>query len=504
MMSKSKFLILLLGSLNPVNAAAYCENPLTAKTDEEQVFKKLEGAKIPKDFIGLFTGLSRCMATHDFRKKEEAELLPKYVNTPKTAFYRATLKSKTWAPYSNRYHSEILEFLTRAKQEGGADWARETVQFLTRLEPNPNELDHLESSQEQEESELPTQCSVDLDDQGFHLVHRYQLLPEGDHIVQVRRPKSVFYPKAMEDILYSLGRPFDVGEDRIGILYYVIVGDQKYLRAAYTSKSQSVARAFTALNIGIPGAPLFDKGLGEHYLTLPWEFQKAFAKILDQYPVTRIPHDEWIPLDREISENNQKAIQVVGYCVPISSRPEDVAHRKIRLTLSFSLIHKSKLIKNTGQERRILTIKGTSSVMAPEQVAFLDPLKRPNYSKILDTYSIQNSLAGRVEVSVYPSHDESIEYLVMKDSENQIWFGGAISKGSPVNTFGAPVEMVDLGELAMPLWEYSEYCIQGNVGETNSADSRYSLNRYLRKIGEIRSYYSYMATKNSSQPPASK
>lgn len=126
----------------------------------------------------------------------------------------------------------------------------------------------------------------------------------------------------------------------------------------------------------------------------------------------------------------------------------------------------------------------------PEELVFNDKRQGPNFEDKRKSWIAETKIYGKVEFTLYGSHDKKILYLFCRDEKNRAWIGG-IENGSPIQTTGVRMQWVDGGDLLTPAYEYSQqtggYGDSDNrpAGQRNYVDM---FTNYLSKVPVIQEY----------------
>ncbi len=274
---------------------------------------------------------------------------------------------------------------------------------------------------------------------------------------------------------FKFGSFFTDGDGRIFAVADVKVGGRTARRVYYRSNSSVAFRVLPAVNEDLPGISGYDKAVGEGSLTLPSEIQAALADRLKASQTTesglpKITLDKLegiIPVNRNIDEYRS-----------YRQGPDYLGHF---VTDPVELLQPPSQKVKTGHGRELAV---------PSQVKIASPSERPDYSRPIRSYSINNSVYGEVQAIVYPSRNGHLEYTLLRDSSGRIWFSDIGSAKAPLNSHGVREEVIEGGELLTPRWEYMSQIPEGYVGSLNRAKPEYADSwRYLREIPEIRRWY---------------
>jgi len=259
-------------------------------------------------------------------------------------------------------------------------------------------------------------------------------------------PKHFVHHEGAE---FLLSDRFSIGGGREAVLAIVDNHEGQYMRVYYRSNSAGAFRGLAAKTMmldeeGVPRT-WYDKGLDENTLILPPSVSKNLA--------------ERIPINSQVSEEAGLALMfgATHYFPNMEVRRQAGFEEKLREDYSFENI----LSNYTGAMHS--RARG-GPIRPPQEVRIVDSLKRPDFSRVVDQYSVQTAYPNDVEALIYRSHDDSIEYtlyrMVENDGQEKAWFASITptpgSDNSRINKYGNFETVIEAEELTVPAWEYEE------------------------------------------------
>lgn len=320
----------------------------------------------------------------------------------------------------------------------------------------------------------------------------------------------------VRDTTFYLSQTFEFGdqvgdkkpkERRLGFFYIVEMSDnQKFLRFAYQSGTHGLFRVapfiiyYGGFSLGAQQEVLtvswFSKGIGEGSLGLPAPVQvRAFDRMNKEQP-------ELLPLSvilNSITSINESLPDDVESIEEFFEEIEDEKERLRSLMAEEVSLDANFLDKdNFIFERRKFEYEGElreANFISPSSVSFAKESLAPNFKKnpsLVTTTT--HKYYDKLSVEVYPSYDESIDYLVFKDSANRIWISRTEVKNSKLTSYGVYSSAIDDDDspLTLPLFERKKkihpdyYVLEERPGKF----SRFSSWGYLKDLDVIKSYYS--------------
>ena len=273
----------------------------------------------------------------------------------------------------------------------------------------------------------------------------------------------------------KVGEFFRDSGNRIFTVAEVTVDGKVSHRVFYRSNSQSVFRLLPARNKRIPSHPGYDKGMDENFLTAPPELQAFLSERLkNSDDINRLIEMDPEKLEGIIRVNRSKE-DWLAY-----SRSDDYVDERF--------VHVNKVLENTPQS---YADEFGRHFAHPTEVRISDPKLQPNYSRQVQTYKISSPAYGEVRAYVYKSKDGSLEYTLLRDSKNRVWFGDVGYAGGVLTSHGLRSNAIDAEELMMPLWEYStQIPTKFTRGEVNPLYPEYESSwNYIKGIPEIQRWY---------------
>lgn len=240
----------------------------------------------------------------------------------------------------------------------------------------------------------------------------------------------------------------------------------------YRSNSQAVFRLMPARNQGL-AFPGYDKGKDENMLTASPELQEFLSQKL---------------------KNNQHKMETIEPealegVIPVNRSIDDyLAYLRSDDYVDDRFVQVDKILNEV--QRPVSDYVGRNFAR-PEEIKINNPKLTPDYNRPSKTYEINSPVYGDVKAYVYRSHDGTLEYTLLRDSNNRVWFGDIGYSSSPITPHGLRSYAVNAEELTTPLWEYHSQIPQGFAnGETNALSTNYGNSwDYIKKIPEIQRWY---------------
>lgn len=266
----------------------------------------------------------------------------------------------------------------------------------------------------------------------------------------------------------------DFFKDSSGRLYTVVEVEVKGKKAYYVyyrSNSQTVFRLLPAMNKGID-KPQIDKARSESLLTALPELQaylsnRAIASEVNSMSTVN-------PLELEgIFRVNRTADEWLAY----TRSPDFVDDQLVKV---------DRIVTDATRTERNAVHQ---TFPKPEDVR-IPILKQPDFKVEQRSYEIVSPVYGKVKAHVYRSRDGSIEYTLMQDSENRIWFADVGYSSTHLTPQGLRGRAIDSNDLTMPLWEYHAQIPASYGSARNPHNSEYgSAWNYIRNMPDVRRWY---------------
>lgn len=277
-------------------------------------------------------------------------------------------------------------------------------------------------------------------------------------------------PFRLRNAAYWFSRPFVLSNHRPALIGIVTSHDKHYLRMFYISNSQSIWRVIPSMNVGIPKAPLYDKGDNEHSLDLPPQVQAFLAE--------NHLGDSPIELPEEDLETIKKGALHISYDLDSM------------LSYSDSLEYVGNQVELEYLIKGVTAHAGLARNVPPMQVVISDSEDQPNFNTPILTFSLRNLIYGRLEASVYHSKNKRIEFTFVQDEKGRVFVSSITSSNSYLNSYGIADHAVIARDLTLPLWEYRIQVPKGFQGHQNSLQTEYfDTWAYLQQIPEIKKWY---------------
>ena len=239
----------------------------------------------------------------------------------------------------------------------------------------------------------------------------------------------------------------------------------------YRSNSQAVFRMMPARNKGL-AYPGYDKGIGEHTLTVPPTLQAALTKKLNAQNPQTMPVMKTEDLDGVI---------------PVNRSLEDYkAYRKSSQYVDERFVQTNPILRPTP---RTLSDGYGREISPPKNITINKPELKPDYRRPSQSYEINSPLYGKVQAYVYKSKDGTMEYTLLRDQKNRVWFGDIGKANTSLTPHGLRTQAIDAEELMTPLWEYFDGIPKGYFNGEVKGKSYGSAWNYIREIPEIQRWY---------------
>lgn len=224
-----------------------------------------------------------------------------------------------------------------------------------------------------------------------------------------------------------LSPPFWVEKRREPAWLGYVETEQGYLvRTFFWSRSQAVARVLLGYRYkkddGIERVTHHYKGHDEQSLFLPVAIQKHLAA--DMSANAEIVDEELVFYGTAVEEGEPSIYE------------QTVEREPVRLEGNFYPEHKHEKIP-------------------PEEVVFYNPDQAPDFTHTVEQWKASTSLYGELGVSVFASHDKTLQYQFNMDEKNRIWLAGVETMGE-LSDCGVRTTWVDAGMLATPVYEYQQ------------------------------------------------
>lgn len=271
----------------------------------------------------------------------------------------------------------------------------------------------------------------------------------------------------------KVGDFFKDSDGRVFTVAEVEINGKMTHQIFYRSNSQAVFRLLPARNKGLK-FPGYDKGMDENMLTASPELQTFLSKKLRNSNHNNMP---------EMSPEELEGI------IPVNRSVEDyMAYRKSDDYVDERFVQVDQILENP---QRPLLDGYDREFAHPENVRISHPNLKPDYNHPTQKYEIHSPIYGDVQAYVYRSKDNSIEYTLLRDKNNRVWFGDVGYANSPLTQHGLRSDAIDAEELMTPLWEYHNGIPEGFTSrEANPKDERYgSTWNYIKKMPEIQRWY---------------
>jgi len=266
--------------------------------------------------------------------------------------------------------------------------------------------------------------------------------------------------------------------DRDFAIAYIENEERKYIpRTFFLSRSQGAWRAMIGYTKDDDGkVDWHHKGKSQDSLMLPTALQKKMSA------------------GRDMTNENIKIVDkklMYGALEVINDR-EDLPEEY------YSNIDKEGL-QLSDQEY------GTKGgILSPEDV-HINQEYQPNFSHVVAQWSYKNPMYGGVLVRVISSNDESLRYVISRNTEGKVWVSGVENAKSNITDIGIRKEWVRGGIIVMPAYEYSKReSLQNYYDESDEfrhdRSKYYDVYRkYLSKTPLIKAFNQEMGYKNGDE-----
>jgi hypothetical protein len=302
----------------------------------------------------------------------------------------------------------------------------------------------------------------------------------------VARPGEQFIPKVVQDkgllprevVSLRNGDKAKVGDffrDSTGRVFTILeteIKGKKTYQVFYRSNSQSLFRLLPARN-KLPSIAGYEKGMSENALTAPPELQAYLAKKLKD--------------SADQTMTTVEAEQLEGIIPVHTSILDYEAYRNSAEYIGEKVVKVDQLINPTP---RPLSNAIRRTFPKPQDVK-IKPELQPDFSTAERSYQITSPLSGEVKATVYRSKDGTLEYTVMRDEQNRIWFGDIGYSNSPLTKHGIRSNTVESREMMMPLWEEQPQIPIGYITDhANPNNPNYiSAWPYIKEMPEVKRWY---------------
>lgn len=127
----------------------------------------------------------------------------------------------------------------------------------------------------------------------------------------------------------------------------------------------------------------------------------------------------------------------------------------------------------------------------PESFRFNDPKDAPDFTKLLSTFDTPSSVyGGSVSAFAFPSKNGKLAYLFYKDADGRAWLASVQDTTSMVTSRGGRRQIIDAGNLSMPLYEYRDQIPAEYRGRANPRDGAYyDAWEYVKRLPIISDLY---------------
>lgn len=270
---------------------------------------------------------------------------------------------------------------------------------------------------------------------------------------------------------------YDIGKGRIAVMAYVKKEDKVIARSYYRSNSQGVWRFLPDYETDNQGKIiLYGKGYHEQSIVLPIAMQKAMEEIAQKKPALEI-------------KNEDPQLLLAG------------------TAKHFSWDEKSKYYQEIESSPRKLdgNFYATSSKkrLAPESLHFNNPEDKPDFFKILTSWTAKSSLYGDISMEVFSSQNKAFKYVFCRDKKNRVWIS-AIEDNSEIQSSGLKKNWVLGGDLTTPAYEYNIQA--GSYGNANDMKGKYCdmYEKYISKIPIIKEYLEQLNSRPNQESSQAK
>jgi hypothetical protein len=246
----------------------------------------------------------------------------------------------------------------------------------------------------------------------------------------------------IDGVRYHVSDPIRMGS-RVTYVAWVEQGAAVHLRVFYTSQSQGVWRAASHRQVF---GGWIGKGYGEQSTDLPLPLMEQLSG-----------RSEDVRSDIDPKEGNRifYGLLEVGDHHPEQPGFYPAEQRDLA---SFS----QSVYDPKGNEHG-----------KPETFTWNDPTDAPNFGTVLKTYTTTLLAYGTVTAYWFPSKNGSLRYLFYQHQDGRCWMGSVEDMTSSITERGARREVALPGDLALPLYEYSDQIPVDYVGGTNPLNRHY-------------------------------
>jgi hypothetical protein len=266
----------------------------------------------------------------------------------------------------------------------------------------------------------------------------------------------------VDGVRYHLSDPIQMG-GRIAYVAYVEQGGQVHVRCFYTSQSQGVWRS--ASHRKSSGKWIGKGCIVEESTDLPWEL----------YPALN-----------------------AGAAAPRQDIPErdaeGIFYGLLKVDDGYFI---TEDYQAPGEMRSLGTFKEKAKALGkdfgkPESFEFADSQDAPDFSKVVSTFTTTSSIhPGTLTAYVFASKNGNLSYLFYRDAPGRCWLGSVQDSQSMITSRGNRMQVINPGDLTMPLHEYHEQIPQQYRGP--AVDDHYSdAWAYLRRLPMMAELYQTM------------
>lgn len=282
----------------------------------------------------------------------------------------------------------------------------------------------------------------------------------------------------VDGVQFAISDPYEI-HGRLAVVAYVKAGDGKFVaRSYYRSNSQGLWRLLPAYLGDDEGDIVwFGKGAKETAITAPIAVQKQLAEISSHKPINvKDPEFIFAGLSRDLTTGHTGTV-MLGV---------DKVGKNMGLDTN-SLSKTSLLNQYKGIGKR------------PPESLEPPPQSKPDYSRVLKTWRQPTDLYGEITVEVFASKDQTLKYMINRDSNGRVW-PGVIENDSKIDDKGIGLrqQWIDEPDLTTPAYEYEDQA--GSYA--NFADKRDNYvdmsKNYLDKIPMIIEYKESLKNRKKS------
>lgn len=284
-------------------------------------------------------------------------------------------------------------------------------------------------------------------------------------------PKTTF---DVDGVKFAISDPYEI-HDRLAVVAYVQAGNGRFVaRSYYRSNSQGIWRLLPAyLTDGQGNVAWFGKDVNETAITAPIAVQKQLADISRQTPIKLAGSEESVfaGLSRDLTSGNPGTMVL------------NVDRMGQNLGLDTDALTKTGLLEPNKNKAK----RSPENVILPEQL-------RPNFLKVISTWTQPTDLYGDITVEVFASMDKTLKYMINRDSKGRVWIGG-IENNSKIDDKGIGLrrQWINEPDLTTPAYEYKAQAAgYANFNDRNGEYVDMSTN-YLNKIPLIIEYKASLA-----------